>query len=138
MLLGVTARIADGQNAANGDAFVRKDALLAFVLITDEDEGSQGTSGSLARPMAEYPGAFDAVKGTRGRWAASVIAGPTACSSPGLGTAKEAARLKQFVTDVGENGGLHLDLHRRPCRRPRAGARDVRSGLQSIPRRRAV
>jgi hypothetical protein len=105
LLLGITARIADGQNAnANGEPFVRQDALLAFVAITDEDEGSRGTSGSLARAMSEYPPAIDAVKGGRGQWAASVIAGPTACSSPGLGSAKEAVRLKQFVADVGKNG----------------------------------
>jgi hypothetical protein len=102
MLLSVTTAVAD--NSASGASFVREDALLAFVLITDEDEGSAGGSGDLARPMADYPAAFDKVKGDRGRWAASVIAGPNQCSSPGLGNAAEAKRLKGFITDVGKNG----------------------------------
>ena len=102
MLLSVTTAAA--ANSASGTSFVREDALLAFILLTDEDEGSAGGSGNLARPMADYPPAFDKVKGDRGRWAASVIAGPNACSSPGLGNAAEAKRLKGFITDVGKNG----------------------------------
>lgn len=104
-LLGVTARIADGTNASNGAGFVRDDALFAMVILSDEDEGSAGGKGDLARPMADYPGEFDKVKGgERGRWATAVIAGPNNCSSPGLGNAKEAVRLKQFVSTVGKNG----------------------------------
>ena len=102
MLLGVTTAVA--QNSAAGTSFIREDALLAFILLTDEDEGSAGGSGDLARPMADYPPALDKVKGDRGRWAASVIAGPNQCSSPGLGNAAEAKRLKAFITDVGKNG----------------------------------
>ena len=102
MLLGVTTAVA--QNSAAGTSFIREDALLAFILLTDEDEGSAGGSGDLARPMADYPPAFDKGKGDRGRWAASVIAGPNQCSSPGLGNAAEAKRLKAFITDVGKNG----------------------------------
>ncbi len=102
MLLSVTTAVAD--NSAAGTSFVREDALLAFILLTDEDEGSAGGKGDLARPMADYPPAFDKVKGERGRWAASVIAGPNECSSPGLGNAAEAKRLKGFITDVGKNG----------------------------------
>ena len=102
MLLSVTTAVA--ANSAAGVSFVREDALLAFILLTDEDEGSAGGAGNLARPMADYPPAFDKVKRERGRWAAAVIAGPTACSSPGLGTAAEATRLKAFITAVGKNG----------------------------------
>ena len=101
MLLSVTSAVA--QNSASGVSFIREDALLAFIVLTDEDEGSAG-KGDLARPMADYPPAFDKVKGDRGRWAASVIAGPDTCSSPGLGNAAEAKRLKGFITDVGKNG----------------------------------
>jgi hypothetical protein len=104
LTLGVSARIADKVNTNNGASFLREDALLAFVIITDEDEGSAGDPGKLARPMASYPGEFDKVKGERGRWAGAVIAGPTKCTSPGLGDAAEAKRLKSFITGVGKNG----------------------------------
>lgn len=103
ILLSVTDRIADKTNTANGESFLRKEALLAFVLITDEDEGSS-SGRNLARPMAEYPKAFDALMGERGRWAAAVIAGETRCTSPGFGSALEAKNLKGFIEDVGSNG----------------------------------
>jgi len=102
-LLGVTARIADKKNTMGGVSFVREDALLAFVMITDEDEG--GTENEPKRPVSEYPAEFDKVKGgERGRWAAAAIAGPNKCSSAGLGNAAEAKRVKDFITGVGKNG----------------------------------
>jgi len=106
-LLSVTARITDNTNTAAGSSFLREDALLAMVFITDEDEGSAG-SGKLKRPMAEYPPAFDKVKGERGRWAAAAIAGPGPgdCESPGLGEAAEAVRMRGFIGAVGKNGIL--------------------------------
>ena len=98
-LLSVADRVKDG---TNGD-FVREDALLAMVYITDEDEG--GTENQPKRPVSAYPALYDAVKGgERGKWAAAVIAGETNCSSPGLGNAAEAKRMKEFVTSVGKNG----------------------------------
>jgi hypothetical protein len=100
--LSVTDRIADGSNTANGQPFVREDALLAMVLITDEDEG--GTENQPKRPVSQYPALFDGVKKERGRWAAAVIAGETQCTSPGLGNAAEAKRMKEFITAVGKNG----------------------------------
>jgi len=105
-LLSVRERIADKSNTAAGANFLRDDALLAMVIVSDEDEGSAGGDGNLKRPMAEYPPAFDKVKGERGRWAAAVIAGPGPgkCESPGLGEAQEAKRLRGFVGDVGKNG----------------------------------
>lgn len=106
-LLGVTARLADKTNMSGTESFVREDALLALVVISDEDEGSAGGAGSLKRPMAEYPGAFDKVKGNeRGKWAAAMIAGPGpgTCKSDGLGNAAEAVRLKSFIASVGKNG----------------------------------
>ena len=105
-LLSVTERIRDNTNVSSTSRFLRDDALLAMVLITDEDEGSAGDTGSLARPMAEYPAAFDKLKGGRARWATAVIAGPSDCSSPGFGTAAEAKRLKGFITAVGKNGAF--------------------------------
>ncbi|MBS2012992.1 MAG: hypothetical protein JST00_08905 [Deltaproteobacteria bacterium] len=106
-LLGVTARITDKTNTSGTGSFVRDDALLALVVISDEDEGSAGGAGSLKRPMNEYPTAFDKVKGgERGKWATAVIAGPGpgTCRSDGLGNAAEATRLKSFVATVGKNG----------------------------------
>ncbi len=97
--LGLTDRIKDGTNASNGSGFLRDDALLAFVVLTDEDESSN------TPPISDYPAMFDAVKGgERGRWAAAVIAGETKCSSKQFGSATEAKKLKEFVTDVGKNG----------------------------------
>jgi hypothetical protein len=100
MLLSVTTAAA--VNSAAGANFVREDALLAFVVITDEDEG--GTENKPKRPVAEYAAEFDKVKGDRARWASAVIAGPTTCKSTGLGAAAEATRLKGFISDVGKNG----------------------------------
>lgn len=100
MLLSVTT--AAGANSSAGAPFVREDALLAFVVITDEDEG--GTENKPARPVTSYAAEFDKVKGDRARWASAVIAGPNKCSSAGLGSAAEATRLKGFITDVGKNG----------------------------------
>jgi len=54
--------------------------------------------------MTDYPPACDKVKGDRGRWAASVIAAPNQCSSPGRGNAAEAKRRKGFITGVAKNG----------------------------------
>lgn len=100
MLLSVTTSAT--ANSAAGSPFIREDALLAFVIITDEDEG--GTENKPKRPVDEYAAEFDKVKGERGRWASAVIAGEKQCSSPGLGSAAEAKRLKSFITDVGKNG----------------------------------
>jgi hypothetical protein len=102
VFLGLTDRIEDGTNNASDTSFLRADALLAFVAITDEDEG--GTEGSPAREVSEYPALFDGIKGSRERWSAAVIAGEKKCSSKGLGEAAEAKRLKQFIADVGKNG----------------------------------
>lgn len=109
--LAVTDRMSDGSNKG----FLRDDALLAIVILTDEDDCSRrdndftiqddncppGTPGY--EQVADYVSAIDAVKGGRDRWAAAVVAGPTTCSS-GFGAAKEATRLKEFVGKTGQNG----------------------------------
>lgn len=102
VFLALTDRIKDGANMASGASFLREDALLAFVAITDEDEG--GTEDEPERDGAEYPALFDSIKGGRERWAAAVIAGEKKCSSKDFGEAAEAKRLKQFVSAVGKNG----------------------------------
>lgn len=112
LLLGLTDRVADGTNKANGASFLRDDALLAFVVLTDEDEFlpaqspfGGGSTSKLPATIAEFPPAFDKLKdGERGRWASAVIAGDKACSSLGLGSAAEARELKAFTAQVGKNG----------------------------------
>lgn len=108
--LAVTARIEDGQNMHKATtSFIREDALLAFVILTDEDEGSANGGEVTPSPLKSaslYPADFDKVKIFRGRWAAAVIAGDRGCESP-LGKAADAVRLKQFVASTGANGVFH-------------------------------
>jgi hypothetical protein len=107
--LAVTDRISDGLNTMNGQSFVREDALLALVIITDEDEGSANGGNVTPEPLKDaplYAADFDAVKIFRGRWASAVIAGDRGCDTP-LGKAADAVRLRQFTTTVGKNGIFH-------------------------------
>lgn len=109
MRLALTDRMADGTNAG----FVREDALLAVVFLTDEDDCSfKGTQlnegfgdlceGSGAEAPEAYALTLDVIKGDRGRWATAVIAGKTSCQST-FGSAAEAKRLGRFVTATGKN-----------------------------------
>lgn len=103
-------RVSDGAN----DGFLREDALLAVIVLTDEDDCSRSDNdfvvpffGDACDPenlvdVSHYVSVLDALKGERGRWATAVIAGPTPCSSS-LGEADEAVRLKDFVAQTGEN-----------------------------------
>ena len=109
--MALSDRVADGTQAG----FLREDALLAFVILTDEDDCSADEIPALDWSMCD-PGAaylrpvsgalafLDELKGDRARWAAAVIAGDLApqCSSD-FGTAIEAQRLKQFVAEAGDN-----------------------------------
>lgn len=97
--MAFTDRMTDGANKSAGVSFIRDDALLAFVIITDEDE-SNGTDVATFLPV------FDAVKQKeRGRWASALIAGPSGgCTSPQFGSALDATRLRSFITQVGTNG----------------------------------
>jgi hypothetical protein len=124
--LALLDRIQDGYNSG----FLREDALLAVVMLTDENDCSVSgdpvdvTSLDIclqANPVEQYLAALDALKGgERGRWAAAVIAGPGpgTCEST-FGSAEEATRLKQFTTAVGQNavfssicaGDLATSLH---------------------------
>ena len=100
----LAARIADGTNAG----FLRPDALLAVVILTDEDDSSivadsvtVSTSNPEPTPTfqpAELVSFLDQVKGNRTKWAAGVIAGPGPGQCTGsFGDAVEAKRLKTFV-----------------------------------------
>jgi hypothetical protein len=95
--------------------FVRDDALLGIVLITDEDDCSRRnnnfTTGGDAcaangdtdiDSIASYVASFDQRKGDRGRWATAVIAGPSECMSA-FGSAANAIRMKDFVAQAGTN-----------------------------------
>ena len=108
--LALTDRMADGSNAG----FLREDALLAVVILTDEEDCSRtdnnftlGLGADICdapSPVASYVTAIDGVMGDRSRWAAAIIAGvgPGACSSD-LGNAEEATRLLDFAAQVGPN-----------------------------------
>lgn len=97
--LALTDRIADGKNAG----FLRDDALLAIVLLTDEDDQSvdPANSSSAELPVESFIMAYDAAKKGHDRWAAAIVAGPTACMSS-FGSAEEAVRLEDFVAKSGK------------------------------------
>jgi hypothetical protein len=101
-------RIQDGTNAG----FLREDALLAVVVLTDEDDSSTTEDGftmdSTGTTPINFHGAdlaafLDQVKGNRTRWAAGVIAGEGNCSS-GFGNAADGVRLKEFVNQANSGG----------------------------------
>jgi hypothetical protein len=110
--LALTDRVNDGTN----QGFLREDALLAVVVLTDEDDCSrQDNNFTVANDACDssmpeivdtdhYLGWLDTLKGERGRWATAVIAGPGpgTCTSS-FGEAFEATRLKGFVNDTGTN-----------------------------------
>lgn len=120
--LALTARVDDGTNAG----FLRDDALLAIVILTDEEDCSRlddpmvfntdimggpttvdectGAEPQL-EPLTRFVDALDGVKGERGRWAVAAIAGPgpSRCES-GFGEAQPANRLRSFIELAGDNG----------------------------------
>jgi hypothetical protein len=108
--LALGDRVTDGTNAG----FLRDDALLAVVILTDEDDCSRtdnnftiggdqcGTNDPTFLPPSSTINFLDTLTGARGRWATAVIAGPSSCSSS-FGEASHAANLQQFVAETGEN-----------------------------------
>ncbi|NVB80412.1 MAG: VWA domain-containing protein [Kofleriaceae bacterium] len=95
-------RVQDNTNAG----FLRDDALLAVVILTDEDDASTTANNftltvATANPPSDWNpqdevNFLDQLKGNRTRWAAGVIAGDGNCSS-GFGDAADGVRLKEFV-----------------------------------------
>jgi hypothetical protein len=73
--------------------FLRDDALLAFFLLTDEEDTSVATP-------AEVVGMLDGAKKLRGRWAGAVISGPetTSCGGGSFGGGDASPRLHELVT----------------------------------------
>lgn len=110
----LTDRVTDGTNAG----FLRPDALLAVILLTDEEDCSVPLATFTADgdncapppagapPIADYVTMLDTVKGGgaagRSRWASAVIAGETDCDSS-FGSAEKATRLQDFVRQSGSN-----------------------------------
>ncbi len=102
-------RVLDGTNGG----FLRDDALLGVVMITDEDDGSNTldtfeVSGMSAVPPVNFHPAdavqfLDTLKGHRSRWAVGVIAGASDCTSS-FGKAMNATRLKELVNFAGPQG----------------------------------
>lgn len=103
-------RVVDGTNAG----FRRDDALLAIVILTDEDDCSFEESVTIPantnlcrspdiEPVSTYTSFLDDYTGDRERWALAVIAGETDCTGE-FGIASEAARLKDMVGMAGDNG----------------------------------
>ena len=106
-------RMADGSNAG----FRRQDALLAVVILTDENDCSYEQSVTLGfgeslcdsqlEPPANYNTFLDTYTGDHGRWAVAAIAGPGPgpCSST-FGDADYAERIAQFATAAGPTNAL--------------------------------
>jgi hypothetical protein len=105
----LSERMMDNTNTG----FLRDDALLAIVILTDEDDSSTdtnnwtiGISGGDPAPTwhpTDQVQFLDALKGNRSKWAAGVIAGDGNCTSD-FGDAVDAVRLKQFVNEANSNG----------------------------------
>jgi hypothetical protein len=106
--------------------FLRKEALLAVVFLTDEEDCSSsdalggGCMSAASKQVSEYVKVLEDLKGA-GRFAVAAIAGDyDAATSPSPedlpppnngrgctyngGIAVEATRLKQLVSSVGKNG----------------------------------
>jgi len=104
-------RMADGTNTG----FLRDDALLAIVILTDENDCSRMDDNfslpliadmcDTPSPVLPYAQFLDDVTGGAGRWAVAVIAGPgpDPCSSD-FGNADAATRLVEFADLAGDNG----------------------------------
>jgi hypothetical protein len=132
---------ADGTNAG----FRRPDALLAVVMLTDENDCSYEQTVTLGfseflcesqmEPPANYVTFLDQLTGERGRWATAIIAG----TGPGdvqLDLRRRRLRRAPGAVRVlrrpGQRG-LVVDLRRRPDRRPVGRARALRHRLPELP-----
>ncbi|HEY4057185.1 MAG TPA: hypothetical protein VGM39_11285 [Kofleriaceae bacterium] len=100
--MALSSPMSTGVNAG----FMRDDALLGIVMLTDEDDSSAAngmvtetiTGGAMGLDEPDALVHFlDQTKGTRQNWAAGVIAAPQNCSSS-FGDAVAATRLQAFVT----------------------------------------
>ncbi len=114
----LSRRMDDGTNAG----FLRDDALLAVIMITDQDDCSRedddfeingyapscfDPNDANIKPLSHYLDFLDTLKGDRRKWASAVIAGPGpgSCSS-NFGEAAGATRMVDFVSQAGDNSVL--------------------------------
>lgn len=110
--LALTTQANGGPNAG----FVRDDALLAVVIVTDEDDCSRNDTDFVLeggndrctdpdwpelQPIAHYAEVLDTVKQARGRWAVAAIGGVCADDTH---DARPAVRLQALVDEAGDNG----------------------------------
>ncbi len=139
--LAFNDRVADGTNAG----FLRDDALLAVVIITDEDDCSREDNNFTIqtddcqtmeniKPVGDYAAMLDVAAKGPGRWAAAVIAGDKSCKSS-FGDAIEAKRLKQFVSIAGKNGAFGSICDGDLSGGLQKAPRHVRRSLQELPAR---
>jgi len=108
--LALGARMSDGTNTG----FLREDALLGVIILTDEDDCSRTDNDFTIEsdrcerndptflPVSDTIGFLDSLTGDRGRWATAVIAGQSSCETD-FGRASAALNLQDFVTQTGEN-----------------------------------
>ena len=110
--LAFGARMGDGTNTG----FLRDDALLGVVILTDEDDCSRPDNDFTVEsdlcdpawpeqpPISHFVEVLDTLKGGRTHWAAAMVAGPGPgdCESD-FGAAIEAKRLGEFAGAVGAN-----------------------------------
>jgi len=93
-------------------SFVRDDALLAIVILSDEDDCSVENDQEFTvsddtckpappemLPVSHYIGFLDDLKMGRGRWAAAVIVGDDSCPD----SFRDGERLRGFVAEAGDN-----------------------------------
>ncbi|MEJ7598670.1 MAG: hypothetical protein WKG01_12240 [Kofleriaceae bacterium] len=104
----LSERMQDGTNTG----FLREDALLAVVTLTDENDSSTTQNNFVLGPFDDFPldfnpadlvAFYDNLKGNRTRWATAMIAGDGMCESA-FGKADDAVRLKEFVTQANSQG----------------------------------
>ncbi|MBL4635467.1 MAG: hypothetical protein JKY56_16520, partial [Kofleriaceae bacterium] len=113
--LALRDRVKDGTN----EGFLRDDALLGVIIISDEDDCSRTDRNfshlafdKIANNCQHFDPEYvppestvqflDELKGERGRWAAAVVAGESDCSST-FGDALQANKLQEFVSLAGDN-----------------------------------
>jgi hypothetical protein len=125
-MLALKERVTDGTNAG----FLRDNALLAVVYITDEDDCSRMDTGFTATSAntdckvmpTELVQYFDNLKGGRERWSAAIVAGPgpSTCESS-FGKAAAATRFKEFMS-MANSGGVENVVFSSICEGNMAGA----------------
>lgn len=100
--LALTDRLAD-----TNTGFLREDALLAIVIVTDEDDSSTTAdnltvplTGGAGDPITNYVSAFNTIARGANRWATAVIAAPEPCGEKSAA----ADRLRDFVDAAGPRG----------------------------------